>query len=45
MGVQLERECTRADHVQVPGAMRRPQEVAYRQRGAFPVQKHVPVGK
>lgn len=45
MGVQLERKRTRADHVQVPGAVRRPQEVAHRQRGAFPVQEHVPVGK
>lgn len=45
MGVQLERERTRADHVQVPGAVRRPQEVAHRQGGTFPVQEHVPVGK
>jgi len=45
MGVQLERERPGTDHVQVSGAVRRPQEVAYRQRGIVPVQEHVPVRK
>lgn len=45
MGVQLERERARTDHVQVPGAVCRPQKVAYCQRGIVPVQEHVPVGK
>lgn len=45
MGVQLERECSRTDHVQVPGPVCRPQEVAHRQGGIVPVQEHVPVGK
>jgi len=45
MGVQLERERPGTDHVQVSGAVRRPQEVAYRQRGIVPVQEHVPVCK
>lgn len=43
MGVQLERERPGTDHVQVSGAVRRPQEVAYRQRGIVPVQEHVSV--
>lgn len=45
MGVQLERERAGAHHVQVLGALRRPQKVAHRQGGVVPVQKHVPVGK
>jgi len=45
MGVQLERERAGTDHVQVLGAVRRPQEVAHRQRGIVPVQEHVPVGE
>lgn len=45
MGVQLERERAGADHVQVLGTLRRPQEVAHRQGGVVSVQEHVPVGK
>ena len=34
-------EAYRGDHVQVPRALRRPEEVAERQGGPFPVQEHV----
>lgn len=45
MGLQLERERSRTDHVQVFGTLRRPQEISHRQRGTVSVQKHVPIGK
>lgn len=45
MGVQLERERSRTDHVQVFGALCRPQEIAHRQRGTVSIQKYVPIGK
>lgn len=45
MGLQLERERARTDHVQVPGTVCRPQEIPYCQGGTVPVQEHVPVGE
>lgn len=45
MGLQLERERARTHHVQVLGAVRRPQKVAYRQGRIVSVQEHVPVGE
>jgi len=45
MGLQLERECAGANHVQVPGPVCRAEEVAYSQGGAVSVPQHVPVGE
>lgn len=45
MGLQLERERARTNHVQVFGVVCRPQEVAYRQGRIVSVQEHVPVGE
>lgn len=45
MGVQLERERTGTDHVQILGVVRRSQKVAHRQRGIVSIQEHVSIGK
>jgi hypothetical protein len=45
MGLQLERECAGANHVQVLGPMCGAEEVPHSQGGAVPVPQHVPVGK
>jgi len=45
MGLQLERECAGANHVQVPGPVCRAEEVAHSEGGAVSVSQHVPVGE
>ena len=45
MGLQLERECAGANHVQVPGPVYRAEEVAHSEGGAASVPQHFPVGE
>ena len=40
--VMFQRKADRGDHVPLLGALRRPQEVPCGERGALPIQEHVP---